>query len=382
MNNSTPLKKRAKIAHILHLDGAGGGPKTIINHVSYYCNLYDVTVFHGGRGKLTKVCEALGITHFRLPLDSFLKIPFGFVALVWHLKRLKPDLLYLHGQWGGPLGALAGKAAGVRRIIYVCQWPSFYTDWGPLRIMRNFVAEKIPCCLSSRVVAISEGNRYQYLFRDLVEENKLVLISNSLDLAEFPAPARVKQLREKFGWVRDQIHVVSVGRLADQKRIDWLLKSWVRVQQEIPGARLWIVGGGEDEKKLRQMSVDLGLEKTCTFLGSQPDGILFMAASDLVAMTSLYEGHANIPLEAMACGKPIVASAVDGVRESYHDGEEGFLVPAADVKAMADRIIQLAKDPALREAMGSKGLSRVKLYDKSVILRQYVSLIEEVLKEV
>jgi glycosyltransferase involved in cell wall biosynthesis len=370
---------RPKIAHILHLDGAGGGPKTVISQVSYYCNFYDLTVFHGSTGKLAQACHALDIRSVQLPIDRLYHSIWGFFVLWIHLIRLNPQLVILHGQWAGPLGAIAARLAGIRKIIYICQWPSFYTDWDLFRVLRNYIAELIPCRLASRIIAISEGNRYQYLLRKLASEDKILQISNSIDIESTPSVDSVQALREKWNWSKDHIHVASIARLADQKRIDWLLQAWVNVQKKCPQARLWIIGEGPDGDALRALSHDLNLESTCTFLGPQPEGLLFIAASDLVAMTSLYEGHANVPLEALACGKAIVANDVDGVRDSITDGIEGFLVPPFEPDFLSEKLIQLIENPALRKEMGMQGIIRVKQFSKSTVLNQHLLVIKQLL---
>ena len=105
-----------------------------------------------------------------------------------------------------------------------------------------------------------------------------------------------------------------------------------------------------------------------------------MAAADIVAIPSMYEGHANTPIEAMAAGRPIVASAVDGVKESFCDGVEGFLVAPADINHMSGRILELLSDPELRSRMGEAGGARVKAYEKGSVMKRYLLLLFELLK--
>ena len=368
-----------KIAHLLHWDGSGGGPEAVLNLVRGFHEAgVDQVVFHGGMGRLAAGCEALGVPRIQLPLDRKSTLALGFIGLVRALRRTRPDVLLTQGQWAGPIGAIAAAWAGVK-TIYITQWPSFYTDWTPFRAWRNAWAEWIPCRLASRVIALTPSVYYQYLYRGWAGDSKLALIPNVFRQSDTPSPEDAARIRREFGWAQDAIHVVSVGRLADQKRVDWLLQAWAEVHRRCPSARLWIVGDGPERAALERLAKRLGIAGTCVFLGARPRGIAFMAASDVVAMTSLYESCAFVPLEAKACGKPLIANAVDGVRDNVQDGVDGFLVPPNDPAALARRLLELLTDPALRLRMGEAGRAAMAQTDSRAIVARYRELIDEVL---
>ena len=244
-------------------------------------------------------------------------------------------------------------------------------------MVRNRLVESIPVHLCDKVVCISLGNLYQYQIRFSKLMDKLILIPNLFDLNEIPDKETYNKIRSIYGWRNDQIHVVSVGRIATQKHLEWLLESWVIVQKEVPEARLWIVGSGEEEKRMHELAKKLEITSTCTFLGAQPNGINFICASDIVAMTSLYEGHANIPMEAQLCSKPIVANSVDGVRETITDGVDGFLVPTGDIKIFSARLVTLCSSPSMREKMGNEGKIKINQFVADDVLNQYSNLINQ-----
>jgi glycosyltransferase involved in cell wall biosynthesis len=379
MSSSLAGSPRPKICHLVHLDGPGGGPVVVVDHLKTFAGEFDLSAIHGGSGRIAETCETMGLPHWQLPLERLWKLPWGVSALVARLRKLQPDLVVLHGQWAGPMGTVAARLVGVPRMIYVCHWPSFYTDWDLGRVVRNRLAEALPCRWSDRVVVLSQGNAYQYLIRQLVAPGKLRLIHNSLDPARVPLPERAAEVRRQHAWSDAHVHVVSVGRLSDQKRLDWLLRSWALVIPRAPEARLWIVGAGPEKAALESLAGELGITGTCTLLGPQPKGIEYIAAADLVAMTTLYEGHANLPLEAMACGKALVTNAVDGVTDTVRDGIEGFLVSPGDIDQFAGRLVQLITDPALRRTMGEHGLIRVREFSPEKTMGKYRALIHEVL---
>jgi len=377
----SPSSKRLfkRIVHLLYEDGPGGGPATVERHIKYYYKYFDIVLLHGGRGKTVEYCQQEGVRTVQLPIDRIWKLCFGWIPLFYQLWKLKPDLLIVHGQWAGPLGALVGKLAGVKRMIYIAHWPAFYTDWDLYRVIRNHIVEAIPVTLCNKVICISPGNMYQYQIRFPKQLDKLIHISNPFDLTDEPTMEDAAQLRTQFGWREDHINVVAVGRIATQKHFEWLLESWVIVQREVPEARLWIVGGGEEEKLMHALAKELAITSTCTFLGSQKNGLRFINASDIVAMTTLYEGHANIPMEAHFCGKPIVANAVDGVRESINDGKDGFLVDAGDTGTFSERLITLCRSKELREKMGAAGRKNVERFSMDKVMVRYSGIIQEIL---
>lgn len=372
------MSLRKKLIHVIHLDGPGGGPKTVFSHISYYSHFFDVEVLHGGKGFLARGCDSLKVPHTRIPLETAARSLWGFFVLTWHLLQKRPDLLVLHGQWAGPLGAIAGKVARIPRIIYICQWPSFYTDWDLKRVIRNYLSEWVPCRFCDRVIAISPGNFYQYRLRFPNLKERLGFLPNSLDPLDIPNVAEIDKVRLSEKWSPELCHVVSVGRLSTQKRVDWLLEAWKLVQDKCPNARLWIIGDGELMQEMQDLAVKLEL-KNYAFLGSRPNARNYIAAADIVAMTSMYEGHANVPLEALSVGRPLVANKVDGVKETFSDGVEGFLVPPADHVMFADRLVQLIGDQPLREKMGLAGLKRAPLFNRGHILNRYLDMLAELL---
>lgn len=374
-------ERRPSVALVIHKDGPGGGPVSLGTHVRHLRTVYQLTVIHGGRGSVAATCENLGVTHHRLPIERPMLWTWGVPMLTMYLKRIAPELLVLFGQWGGAIGALAGRLAGIRRIVYVAQWSAFYADWDLYRVIRNYICERIPCRLSNLVISLSPSNRYQYLYRRMVPEERLIYLPNPVEHMEKLCSDSGEEIRRTLGWNPDHCHVVSVGRLADQKRVDWLLASWKLVQEQMPSAKLWIVGGGKEEAMLRRMASALGIEGTCQFLGAKPNGTDYLAAADVVVVTSLFETFGRVPVEAMACGKPVVASKVDGICDTIRDGCEGFLVPPGDIPAFAARIIELVRSPVLRRKMGEAGRKRAHKYSAEIVTAAYRKLFDSLIEK-
>ena len=379
---SRPSKRLFKrIVHLIHADGEGGGPVSVMGHIKWYYKKYDIILLHGGKGSLDEYCQQEGIRTVQLPIDRIWKLCFGWIPLFYQLWKLKPDLLIVHGQWAGPLGALVGKLARVKRIIYLAHWPSFYTDWDLYRVIRNHVMESIPVHLCDKTICLSPENLYQYNIRYPKFSDKFIQKSNAFDEGKLPTVEDTDRLREEFGMSAHHVNVISVSRLASQKNISWLLRSWAIVQSQVPEARLWIVGSGEEEEKLRRLSEELGITGTCTFLGSQKNGLACVSTADIVAMTTFYEAHSHSAMEALLCGKPIVVNAADGVRYTVTDGVDGFLVPLGDIETFAERLITLCRSKELREKMGEAGQQSVQRFSLSNVMKGYSTLIEDLIRK-
>ena len=379
-NNSKKKRQFKRICHLIHQDASGGGPTTVIKHIKFYHQEYDIVCLAGGEGRIAEFCKTEKVWFIKLPIERLWKCLWGWIPLWWYLRKLEPDLLVLHGQWAAPLGALVGKLAGIRRMLYIAHWPAIYTDWDLFRVVRNHIVESIPVNLCDKAICISPGNLYQYQIRFPGQLDKLLHISNPYDISRLPTKEEAIATRLKWGWNNDLIHVVSVGRIATQKHLEWLLQSWVIVQKEVPEARLWIVGDGEEEKNMKALASKLEITDTCAFLGAQPKGIDFINAADVVAMTTLYEGHANIPMEAHACQKPIVSNAVDGVRLSVTDGVDGFLVIAGDVQGFAEKLVRLCRSEELRNRLGEAGLKNLQQFAIEKVMAKYSTVIKALIE--
>ncbi|AXG79606.1 glycosyltransferase [Streptomyces paludis] len=155
--------------------------------------------------------------------------------------------------------------------------------------------------------------------------------------------------------VPDAPVVVCVGRLCRQKGQDILLRAWPSVVRRFPGARLVLVGDGPDAGALRAAA-----PPSVLFAGAVPDTAPWYRAADLVVLPSRWEGMAVAPLEAMASGRAVVLSDVDGARESLPPGREALcLAPPEDPAALAAAINTLLDDGPLREAIGRQGHQHV-----------------------
>ncbi len=376
ISDSSP---RAKVCHIIH-DGSsqGGGATFSLAFFPAYAREFDTIVLTGSEGGLAEKLRERGVKTFTLPMQRPWRAILSWPAMWSLLRAERPDAVVVHGQWAGFFGSLAARWAGVKVVLYVTHFPSFYTDWDLLRIIRNRIAESVTCQNVNRVICLSSAGRYQYLLRRLAPEEKLVHIPNGLDPVTLVEKFSREELRREFtpSLAGDDPVVVSVSRLADQKRIDWLVRAWAIVEARSPNARLAIVGTGPEETGLRALARALNLRR-CSFLGARPKGYRYYGAADLGVICSMYEGHPLALVEAMFLGCPMVGTSVDGIAETIVPSVTGLLVPPADPPALAEAILALLADPVGARRMGEAARQRAQqLYRFEDVLRRQVDLIK------
>ena len=166
-------------------------------------------------------------------------------------------------------------------------------------------------------------------------------------------------MRRRHGIPEGKFVVGWFGRMTAVKRTDDLLTMLAGVRERGVDALLLLVGDGDDRERLEQRAHDLGLARSCLFLGYQEDVAPWYAICDAVVLTSASEGTPVTIIEALAAGRPVVATKVGGVPDVVDEGETGFLVRPHDTHALAERLEILAGDPVRRRAMGELGRARM-----------------------
>lgn len=180
---------------------------------------------------------------------------------------------------------------------------------------------------------------------------RIVVIPNGVAASDYQQSLTSVAVRQEFGLALGALTIGTVGRLTFQKGFDVLLEALARLPHQ--DVQLVVIGTGEAEVALRAQTIALGLTERVCFAGYRHDVPRLLGAFDLYVQPSRFEGMPNAVLEAMAAGCPIVASAVDGIQELIEDGQEGWLAPPEDVKALVDAIdaALTGRDEARRRAI-------------------------------
>jgi glycosyltransferase involved in cell wall biosynthesis len=202
-----------------------------------------------------------------------------------------------------------------------------------------------------------------------IADGKMTVIHNGIDYARFDVK---EDYREKLG-LKGPV-VGYIGRLEPHKGVEFLIKAAKNLD-----AQFLLVGGGSDEARLKGLVQKLGLEKKVKFMGYLPYDEIpkYYASVDIVVYPTLYEPLGNVVLEAMAAGKPIVASNVDGIPEIFEDGT-GFLIKPSE-QELEEKLKVLLNDGKLRKQMGAKGKEMVKDHSWLEVAGETIKVCEKVL---
>jgi len=250
-----------------------------------------------------------------------------------------------------------------------------------LRYRMYLCAEDLLTRFVDWAVTNSEAGK-RYLIERGIAQMRVKVIYNGINLRRLDAvEEKVCEIRHRLGVPPGGNVLGMVATLFPVKNHAVFLSAAARISQVIPDTRFALVGDGPLRTHLEGMSKDLGLGSRVIFFGDQRDVGAYIAAFDIAVLTSDTEGCSNFLLEAMALGKPVVATDVGGNRELVCQGESGVLVPPRDAEALADAIIDLLRNPALARSMGQAGKERViTRFSLGNMVSQYESLYEDSLR--
>jgi glycosyltransferase involved in cell wall biosynthesis len=278
------------------------------------------------------------------------------VSALWQLVRLRPDLVHAHEILTPASIAVLYKRitrhpvvvkllrGGSRGDIHKLKrrpfWKSYFRNLKRHVDAFITISHEIDDELSA--MGVSDGQR--------------VFIPNGVDVSRcMPVSEdRKKKLRAELSLPLHATLVVYAGRLVPEKRVDHLLQIWHEVRNTYHDAHLLIMGQGEEEPRLREMSVD-----GAQFTGQVEDAVPYLQAADLFALPSSTEGLSNSMLEAMSCGLPVLATTVGGAPDVIEHKVNGYLIPPDDVDALQRGVETLLGDGTLRFTLGSNARQRI-----------------------
>ena len=280
----------------------------------------------------------------------------AFRALLALMRAERPDMVHAHMPISGFLARLAARVAGVPRVAYTCHGFLFNQPGPWWRRSLALAMEWAGGRLTHTLLTVSTEEAADA--RRLGIARTPIAIGNGRDPAVFhPDAAARTRIRTELGAAPDAVVVVIVSRLVRHKGHPELLAA----VQSVPGAELWVVGErlpSDHGEALDALLAHSPLGPRLRRLGYRTDVPAVLAAADVFALPSHFEGLPMSVIEAMLTGLPVVATDIRGPREQVIDGETGLLVPPATVPPLAAALQRLVEDPALRRRMGEAGRAR------------------------
>jgi len=296
------------------------------------------------------------------------------------IRAYRPQVIHTHLSKAGLVGRAAALATSRAVRIHTFHGNVFGGYFSP-RVSRAILAlERGLGRSTQRIVALSERQRAELLELGIGRPERIRIVPLGLDLGRFANPDR-DAARARLGIPADAVLVLAMGRLVPIKRLDRLVDAAALAAPKVPGLRVAIVGGGDEQAALEARISERGLGDIVHLPGWSTDTPTWYAAADMVTLTSDREGTPLALIEAAAAGRPVVAGDVGGVADIVVDGETGFVVAHDDVPAYAERIVRLASDPALRARMASAAPIRATAFSADRLVGDLDTLYHEALVE-
>jgi N-acetyl-alpha-D-glucosaminyl L-malate synthase BshA len=212
--------------------------------------------------------------------------------------------------------------------------------------------------------------------------SKIRVVYNGIDISKVSLLGDI-EIVEKYGIHKEDFVILYLGRLHPKKSPEDMVKAFPKIVQKIPNAKLVIAGKGSEKAKLEKLVEELKLQGKVIFTGfvSENEKWGLLKRCDVFVLPSIVEAFGIALIEAMACGKPVIATNVGPFPEIIKDGETGILIPVHSPSDLADAVINLAQDPEKRMFIGKKAKKEVEnRFDIRKIAKDYLKIYDEVLK--
>ncbi len=265
------------------------------------------------------------------------------------LRASDPDLVHLHSGRANWLGGLAAWSLGL---------PVLTTRRMDREVRRGPRTQLLYGRIARRAVAISPAVEACLLAGGVARE-RVRVIPSAVDALALAARRGREETRQAEGAAAGCVCALVLAALVRRKGLDVLLEALARAPLRDAPLTLWIAGEGPERSALEARAAALGLESRVRFLGRREDKADLLAACDLLVRPSRREGLGVAALEAMACGRAVVASRVGGLADAVVQGRTGLLVAPEDPDALADALARLTRDSELRARLGAAGPGRI-----------------------
>jgi glycosyltransferase involved in cell wall biosynthesis len=312
------------------------------------------------------------------PIRNFVSelAPSKDLHALWQLDRLmareKFDIVHTHNSKAGFLGRLAVRLNRGPVLIHTVHGFAFHDEESWLRRRTFVMLERMAASWCHQMIVISQPMIDWAEQENIASREQLVKIYSGIQVEEFRDQPASPELKRKFKIQPDQTVMGIVSKLWKGKGHEVLIEAVRLLVERGLRIKLLIVGEGHLEQELKEKVQQQGLQDVVVFTGFWSNVPEITAILDISVLPSFYEGMGRVVLEAMAAGKPVVASGVGGLTELVKDEVTGYLVPAGDVEALAERLEKLISDPDLRRRMGEQGARHVQMKHSSTTMVEMI----------
>ncbi len=325
---------------------------------------FEVAVAFGQSGSLGTKLHENGVRTITLPSlqrdISLAKEIRSFFELSKILNQEKPDILHINSSKAGALGALVGRLAGVPKIIFTAHGWAFNENrpWWQRLILKKI--HWLTVLLSHQTIAVSKEVKRQMSWPFV--KNKMIVVYNGRSIANQrsreDSRATLTQIEPRLLPYSNDFWSTTIAELHPIKRHDAVIEAMGEVVKKFPNTRHLIIGGGQEEEKLRQQIIDLDLTENIFLLGAISEAAEFLKAADLFILASRSEAMPYAIIEATIAGLPIIATDVGGIPEVIENEKSGLLVEPLNNTALINAILEVRDNDELRRKLSEGALGR------------------------
>lgn len=371
--------RRIRVAYCLDSFDTGGTELNAVRTIEQIDRQrYDVSfICLSNRGALAERVRAAGVPIHEFPIRGLVSLSTmrTGLRLARFLRTQRIDVLHAHDIYSNIFAVPWARVAGVPLVIASRRW--WYAVNRPVHLQMNRLTYR----LAHRVLANSESVG-RLVESEGVPHARVVVVPNFVEEYAFDptSPQQLSEWRREFGLSTGDEVVGIIANLHRVKDHASLLDAVALLAPKRPLLRLVVVGDGSERAALEARAAALGIRDRVVFAGRRPQRPTLHGLFDVSVLCSLGEGFPNSIVEAMAAGKPMVATAVGGVVDVVVDAVTGYLVPPASPSALAEGIERLLADPKRALAMGACGAARAReLYYASNVISRLESIYDGVL---
>ena len=349
-------KNFVKIA-IFTNDIGGGTGNHLLSMLKHWDKSYWQTIIFSTAPGWDRVVPDVPIQY--LPLSRYFR--FYPVAQLRYLSLLndemnnrRPDIIHTYFFWSIIYGRLLKLAGKINILVENREDEGF--NWG----LHEYIWLRKTKYIPDKVICVSEAVKKVVLERERIEESRIAVINNGVDMDHVPSGMQLVT-RQELGFNEGNI---VLGMVANYNRpvkgVSNFLDAIPSIILAVPSARFLFIGGGNEENALRDKTKMLGIEPYVVFAGYTKEINRYYEIMDISVLTSFSEGLSLTLLESMSYGIPVVATNVGGNPEVVEEGQTGYLVPVNNNGILVDRIVKLLQNQELRRSMGKEGRLRSK----------------------
>lgn len=323
-----------------------------------------------GHGPMSERLEKTGIPVYYLNLKNIfdLRVIIRFKKIT---KEFQPDILVTYLIHADIFGRILGKIFGVKKIICSVRAKLIQPKYLPFLFLDALTSPLVAHYhFNSQAVA---DMYYKFFF---LPKRKITVIPNGLEIEKYDIHIDTQKKKEEFGIYQNKTVLGYTAKLRKQKGHKYLITAFAKVLRNNKDVVLILIGDGAERRNIEKQAQNLGISNDLILLGNRDDIPEILQIIDIFVFPTLFEGMSNALMEAMAAGKPIIATDIPENKELIEDGISGILVPTKNPEAMCVAINDLINKKEKNKILSITAKNKVtSLYDIMVISKKYIDFI-------